>query len=284
MATGGLAVRVARRVPGVPEAGCDAWRERPLSARAVRQAWRTARSRAVHAAARGPRGARRVHAELVLGRGISVGHQAVEHLMRAAGLPGLSGRPRHREAAPHAAATDRVGRPLGREAPGELRATDVTEHPTRAGKASCAVGLDAGSRHVVGWSIDASPTAALVTDAPGLALDARRPAEATVIRSDQGTQDGAWACTRRAPDAGLRPAMGAGGAGLDDAVMEAFWGRVQVERLGRQGWSTRPEPATAPCDSLEILHRRQRRHPSLGMLTPIERDPRQAATATSTPA
>ena len=53
----------------------------------------------------------------------------------------------------------------------------------------CAVVLDAFSRRVVGWSIDSRPTAALVTNALGMAIDRRKPADAhTVIHSDQGTQ------------------------------------------------------------------------------------------------
>ena len=32
--------------------------------------------------------------------------------------------------------------------------TDITEHPTREGKAYCCVVLDAFSRRVVGWAID----------------------------------------------------------------------------------------------------------------------------------
>ena len=52
----------------------------------------------------------------------------------------------------------------------------------------CAVVLDAFSRRVVGWSIDSRPTAALVTNALGMAIDRRKPADAhTVIHSDQGT-------------------------------------------------------------------------------------------------
>lgn len=61
-----------------------------------------------------------------------------------------------------------------------------TEHPTREGKVYCCVVLDTFSRRVVGWSIDASPTAALVTNALGMAIDARRPQAATLIHSDQG--------------------------------------------------------------------------------------------------
>jgi transposase InsO family protein len=64
--------------------------------------------------------------------------------------------------------------------------------------------------------------------------------------------------------------------------MESFWSRVQVELLGRQVWSTRLELATALFEYLELFHNRQRRHSSLGMLTPIDFEARQGATETST--
>jgi transposase InsO family protein len=194
---------------GVSESGSDAWRKRPRSARAVRDTWLPDRIRAVHAAARGTDGARRIHAELVLGQGLAVGHQAVERLMRAAGIQGLSGRPRERKSAPHAAATDRVGRQFARAGPDHRWVTDSTAQPTREGRVDCAVVLDACARRVVGWSSDAAPTAALVTRALGMAIAARRPTESTVIHRDQGTHYGSWAVTRRAQDAGLLPAMGA---------------------------------------------------------------------------
>ena len=265
MATEGLSVRAACRVLGVSESGYYAWRKRPPSARVVRHAWLTDRIRAVHAASRGAYGARRVHAELVLGQGITVGHQAVEQLMRSAGIQGLSGRSRYRKSAPHAAATDRVGRQFAREEPDRLWVTDITEHPTREGKVYCAVVLDAYSRRVVGWSIDA-----------------RRPAGPTVIHSDQGTQYGSWAFTRRAQEAGLLPSMGAVGTCFENALMESFWSRVQVELLDRRVWSTRVALATALFEYLEIFHNRQRRHSSLGMLTSIEFETHHGSAATRT--
>jgi putative transposase len=282
MASEGLSVRVACRVLGVSESGSYARRERPPSARAVRHAWLTDRIRAVHAASRGTYGARRVHAGLVLGQGIVVGHQAVEQLMRVAGIRGLSGRPRSRKSAPHAAATDRVGRRFAREKPNQLWVTDITEHPTREGTVDCAVVLDAHSRRVVGWSTDAAPTAALVTNAPGMAIDARRPTGPTVIHSDQGAHYGSWAFTRRAREAGLLPSMGAVGTCFDNAVMESFRSRVHVELPDRQVWSTRRKLATALFDYLEIFHTRQRRHSSLGMPTPFEFEARPGSVTTDT--
>ena len=56
----------------------------------------------------------------------------------------------------------------------------------------------------------------------------------------------------------------------DNAVAEAFWGRMQTELLNRQRWKTRLELANAIFEYLEIFHNRQRRHSALGMRTPIE--------------
>jgi putative transposase len=71
------------------------------------------------------------------------------------GLQGLSGRPRWRRA-PNlpTPAPDLVDRQFVREKRDELWVTDITEHPTR---------------RVVGWSIDSTSTATLVTNALGMA-------------------------------------------------------------------------------------------------------------------
>jgi putative transposase len=184
MAAEALSVQVCCRVLDVSESGYYAWRSRPPSARAIRHAWLTDAIHQVHAASRQTYGSRRIHAELTLGRGISVGDHAVELLMRRAGLQGVTGRPKFRRGLrPEATASDLVNRQFTRAGRDQLW---VTEHPTREGKLYCAVVLDACSRRVVGWSIDTTPTAALVTNALGMAIESRRPAVGTLIHSDQG--------------------------------------------------------------------------------------------------
>jgi putative transposase len=79
-----------------------------------------------------------------------------------------------------------IERRLRRDEPDRLWVTDITEHPTREGKLYCAVVLDVFSRRVVGPSIDATQTAALVTNALGMAIEGRQP-DGAVIHSDQGT-------------------------------------------------------------------------------------------------
>jgi transposase InsO family protein len=219
MAEERLPVQVCCRVLAVSQSGFYAWRSRPPSARAIRHAWLTDVIRQVHAASRQTYGSRRIHAELTLGRGISVGYHAVELLMRRAGLQGVTGRPKFRRGLrPEATADDLVQRQFARAGCDQLWVTDITEHPTREGKVYCAVVLDACSRRVVGWSIDTTPTAALVTNALGMAIESRRPAAGTLIHSDQGVHFTSWAFSQRAKASGLVPSMGGVGACHDNAM------------------------------------------------------------------
>lgn len=235
MRTEGLPTQVACRVLGVSESGFYAWRSRPPSARTIRHAWLTDIIHQIHQQSRGTYGARRVHAELRLGHRITVGHNAVAMLMRRAGLAGLSGnRSPRRRTRPVDTPADLVDRNFVRVEPDQLWLTDITEHPTREGRVYCAVVLDVFSRRVVGWSIDNTATSSLVTSALGMAIENRQPHPGTVIHSDQGTQFASWTFTQRAHQSGLVPSMGTVGDCFDNAMMESFWARMQVELLDRR--------------------------------------------------
>jgi putative transposase len=69
-----LLVEGAYRVLEDTVSGYDAWRSRPLSQRAIRNAWLSDVIREVRVATRGIYGSRRIHAELVLGRRIAISH------------------------------------------------------------------------------------------------------------------------------------------------------------------------------------------------------------------
>ena len=116
-----------------------------------------------------------------------------------------------------------------------------------------------------------------MTNALGMAIEVRS-LESAVIHSDHGTQFTSWACTNRAIDSGLLPSMGSVGDCFDNAVIESFWSRMQVELLNRKRWYTRVELATAIFEYLEIFHNRQRRHSALGMLTPTDFETRYRTT------
>ena len=212
MAAEDLPVQAACRILGASEAGYYAWRNRPPSPRAIRHAWLTDVIAGVHRDSRQTYGARRVHAELTLGLGITVGHSTVELLMQRAGIQGLSGRPRFRRVPNVATAADLVQRQFHRDDPDRLWVTDITEHPTREGKVYCAVVLDVFSRRVVGWSIDSNQETSLVTSALGMAIENREPADGvmpTVIRAPKADSTGRRnTSTREVCDAQQEPTEG----------------------------------------------------------------------------
>ena len=273
IAADNLPVQVACKVVGVSESGYYEHLKRAPSERSIRHAMLTDLITQVHLDSHGIYGGRRIHAELTLGRGVIVGHNQVQMLMRRAGLAGITGRGKWKRIHADDIATDLVERDFTRAGPNQLWVTDITEHPTREGKVYCCVILDTYSRRVVGWSIDSSPTGALVTNALGMAIDSRlnqQIGSGTIIHSDHGVQFGSWAFTKRAKDSGLLASMGSIGDCYDNSMIESFWSRMQVELLDRKKWNTRLELANAIFEYLEIWHNRKRRHSQLGWLTPIQ--------------
>lgn len=256
---------------GVSESGYYAWKDRPDPPRTLRRIWLAGEIADVHKASGGTYGALRVTAELRHGRDIVVGHNAVASIMHELGIKGLPTRrlPKGARIA-KVVSLDLVRREFRREAPNELWMTDITEHPTREGKLYCAVVLDAFSRLVVGWAIDSTQTTTLVLNALGMATARREHGDGLVIHSDRGVQFTSWAFSQKVRDAGLAPSMGAIGSPYDNAMVESFWGRMQVELLDRRRWRTRVELATAIHDYIERFHNIRRRHSALGMLTPTE--------------
>ena len=111
-----------------------------------------------------------------------------------------------------------------------------------------------------------------------MAIESRQPAAGTLIHSDQGVQFTSGAFSQRAKASGLVPSMGSVGDCYDNAMIESFWSRMQVELLDRRRWRTRIELANAIFEYLEVFHNRQRRHSSLGMRSPIEFETRQPTT------
>jgi hypothetical protein len=173
----------------VSRSGYYEWRSRPPSARDVDDAYLLDVIIDVHRMARGTYGARRVHAELVLGRQRKVGRRRVERLMRCQGLAGVHRRRWRHGKRSEATWPDLVKRDFTADQPDRLWVTDITQHRTSEGWVYAAVVLDVFSRRVVGWSIADHLRTELVVDALDMARWRRKPTS-TVVHSDRGTQGG----------------------------------------------------------------------------------------------
>ena len=233
----------------------------------------------IHQESRGTYGYRRVQAALRIERDVTVNHKLVAAVMAEMGLSGLPRKKsRKRNLITVRTSSDLVNRNFTATAANQLWVTDITEHPTKEGTVYACVVLDVFSRKAVGWAVDRRPETSLVNSALFMAHSTRRPAVGGIIHADHGPQFTAWAFTQRVEQYGLRLSLGTIGDCYDNAMIESFWGRMQVELLNRQKWSSIVELSTAMVDYIDSFHNEKRRHSSLDMLTPTEYETKHAPT------
>ena len=261
------------RVLEVSKSGYYAWRERPPSARSIADAELLVRIKTIHDESRGIYGAPRIHAELRLKHHIFCSRRRVARLMRQAGLVGVhrrkfSGttqRDPKRETYP-----DLVERRFSADEPNKVWVADVTQHETDEGWLFLAVIIDVYSRLVVGWSFAERFTAELVLNALEMALWNRQPAEGVIHHSDHGSQYTSLAFGEGLERSGVLGSMGSVGDALDNAVAESFFATLQTELLDRYRWPTKQSLRSAIFEFIHVFYNRQRRHSTLGYLSPSE--------------
>lgn len=251
--------------------GYYAWEARPQSAHAQRDEELLAKIRAIFGRWQGAYGAPRVHAELRLEYGERVAKKRVARLMREAGLRARArGRRGGRKGAATAPYADALERDFTVPEPDRVWVADVTQHRTDEGWLYLAVVLDAGDRNVVGWSMGERATTELVVDAVALATGRRQPRAPVIHHSDRGATYTSLRFTGHLEASGLIGSMGRAGSPGDNALMESFFATVQHEVLDTRRWRSRDELRSALFIFLEITYNRERRHSSLGYLTPTE--------------
>jgi putative transposase len=259
------------RVLGVARSAFYAWRSGP-SVRAVADAALTERIRAIHAHSRGTYGAPRVHAELGHGHGVRIGRKRVARLMQAAGLIGCHRRRRRGLTKPDVAATpapDLLGRDFTATTPGTRLVGDITYLPTLEGWLYLGSVVDLATRKVIGYAMADHQRAELVCDAIAMAASRTALADQAVFHSDHGSQYTSAAFRQTLAHLGIRQSMGRVGSCYDNAVAESFFATLKTE-IGTRVWPTRAAARLAVFEFIEIFYNRQRRHSTIGYLTPHE--------------
>jgi putative transposase len=266
-------VSVMCQTLGVSKSGFHAWERRAPSDRELSDAWLTSRMKEIHENARGVYGSRRVQAELRLGQGIVVSRKRIRRLMRNAGISGLvkvkKGRTTIRVPGVRVA-DDLVERRFKPDAPNILWVADITYLRTWEGWLYLAAVQDAYSRRIVGWAMTEHMRTELVADALQMAVARRRPEPGLIHHSDQGSQYVALGFGQQARDAGIAVSMGSKGDAFDNAVAESFFATIKKELVHRQSWPSRRDLSSAVFDYIEAFYNRQRRHSTLGYLSPEE--------------
>ncbi len=256
----------------VSRSGFYAWRGRGPSERSSTDADLTELIKSAYQRLRGNPGVRRMHAELrTLGHRLS--RKRVWRLMRAVGLQGRHPRAWKRTTVPGdrpVPAPDLLGRDFTAERPDQRWCGDITYIKTWQGWAYLATVIDLHSRAVVGWAIADHMRTDLVTDALDMALTHRRPEPGVIFHSDRGTQYTAGSFATYCRDNNIRRSLGRTGICYDNAVAESFFASYKKELIHTRPWPDLKHLKKATFDWIETYYNRQRRHSTLGYLTPQE--------------
>jgi transposase InsO family protein len=267
------------RVLGVARSGYYAWLKRKPSARALQEERLRVEVRAIHRASRGNYGSPRIFQELKA-RGERVSEKRIARLMREAALRGKKRR-RFRRTADSSSAQRIAPNVLERrfsvqevEGIDRVWVTDITYVPTRQGWLYLAVVLDLASRKVVGWAMGATLESELAVSALEAALQQRRPAPGLLHHSDRGAQYTSWDYQERLEACRAVVSMSRKGNCWDNAVAESFFATLEVELIEDADWRTHAEARQAIFEYIEVWYNRQRRHSSLGYVSPAEHERR----------
>ena len=258
---------------GVSRAGFYAWRTRSPSARTQANERLLARVRASFFASDRTYGARRVWHDL-LADGVSCGRHRIERLMRHAAL---RARPRRRHVPSDtgvrstiAVAPNVLNRTFAAASANRKWVADFTYLWTAEGWLYVAAVVDLFSRRVVGWSMHATMTAQLVTDALVMAIWRRGNPEAVLHHSDRGSQYTSEPFQRLLADHGVTCSMSRAGKVWDNAAMESFFSSLKTERTAAKTYRTRDQARADVFDYIERFYNPKRRHSTLGYLRPME--------------
>ncbi len=120
------------------------------------------------------------------------------------------------------------------DTPNQKWVADFTYIWTAKGGLYVAAVTDLFSRRVVGWSMSATMTAQLVTDALIMAIWRRGKPNALLRHSDQGSQYTSVQFQRLMADNGVTCSMSRSGNVWDNAAMESFFSSLKTERIGKK--------------------------------------------------
>jgi transposase InsO family protein len=276
----------------VARSGFYAWRQRRLNPgrRAREDMAITAQVQAVFERHRGFYGAPRVHQEL-RAAGLKVGRHRIARLMRCSALKAKTRRGFRlcRNAGNRASgvAENLLLQEFSPAAPNRCWAGDITYIRTTAGWRYLAVWIDLYSRRVVGWAMGATMEATLVLEALNRALGHRQiESDHLLVHTDQGSQYRAAAYRQLLENHKISCSMSAKGCCWDNAVVESFFSTLKHEL----GLDDAAEIVNSPQQLIRQMafwidgyYNRERRHSTIGYLSPIDYEQQFINTRTLSP-
>lgn len=257
----------------VSGSGFYAWLNRPPSTRAEDDSSLADKIRAIHIKSRETYGSPRILRELVED-GEAVGHKRVERLMRENGIVARCPRRRCtttvRDEA-DAVAENVLNREFTTAAPNRVWVGDITYIDTKEGWLYLAVLIDLFSRRVVGWSIADHLRTELPLAALRMAIGNRDTDGELLHHSDRGCQYTSRTYQEELRLAGITASMSRAGNCHDNAVAESFNGSLKADLFfGLPVPETKADARRALEDYIELFYNRERRHSTIGNISPVD--------------
>jgi putative transposase len=257
----------------VSPAGYYAWRGRPRSAQEQRHDTLLVEMPAIHSQFKARYGSPRMHKELVA-RGHDCGVNTVARLMHDHGIVAKTARKfrvRTTDSKHDLPVADNLlDRQFNPSEANEVWLADITYIPTREGWLYLAAVEDLFSRRVVGWSMAEHLESRLVVDALELAVQRRLPDEGLLAHSDRGSQYASEHYQLLLARHGITCSMSRRADCWDNAPMESFFASLKKELVHDADFATRAEARAAIFEYIEVFYNGQRRHSSLGYVSPAE--------------
>jgi len=264
-------VQAMCRTLSVSRSGYHAAQRRKPSQRQKRREELAGQIVVAHRQSRGTYGSPRITAELKAS-GVCACENTVAKVMKQAGIRAKKRRrfvPATTDARhPHPIASNKLDRDFAAGAPNLKWLSDITYIPTGQGWLYLATTIDAFSRKVVGWSMADHLRVDLVADALSMAIARRNPGAGLLHHSDRGVQYACDAYQAMLTAHGFECSMSRPGNCYDNAPAESFFGTLKTELVNQTKYHTHQEARASVFEYIEVFYNRQRRHSSLGYVSP----------------
>lgn len=218
-------------------------------------------------------GARRIQAQLRY-EGWRVGRGRVSTLMRRQGLKAIQPRSFVPRTTDSKGVKRSVNRLLDRgpaQGPGEVLVGDITYLALQGGRfAYLAIWQDICTRQIVGWDMATHMRTELVVNALKKAMNRRRYAPGLIVHSDGGGQYDSAAFHKMLKKEKFLSSMTRKDNHYDNAMAESFFSRIKAELVEKGVFDCFEDAYSEIFEYLECYYNTQRRHSSLGYLTPDE--------------
>ena len=161
--------------------------------------------------------------------------------------------------------------------PNKVWVSDITHIRAKTGWLYLCVIIDLFSRRIVGWKVESSLQARLVTETLRAAVLTRRPEGGLIFHSDRGSQYASAEVREILISNGMISSMSRSGNCYDNSCAESIFATIKKERLKHITLEDIFDARKELFKYIEQFYNRKRLHSTLGYISPAEFEARNVA-------